>query len=101
MANYRITPAEWDGPHGTGWIQADAGAGRWSRRQRADSIRAQQGIQPARPVQSPLNGNEAEAFANEWARDNAPYRSVARSMLEGGVLGAVLAYTVQRRRSGR
>jgi hypothetical protein len=100
MASYTFTPPDWGGqnPHSptTGAYQDRAGRGMpTERRSRAAAVRIGQMYQlPVLP--DPLHSNEAQAFADEWSRDNAPHRNVARDMIVGGVLGGVLSYSLVR-----
>jgi hypothetical protein len=99
---YKITPANWNGPNGTGWIQGQAGSGHWTeRRMRGTAVRSGQlPAQPPQRVQSPLAGlNDAQAFVDEIARDNQMNK--ARQMIIGGVLGYALVKTAQMRRARR
>src|SRR5258707_6031492 len=96
--SYNITPAaNWDGPHGTGWIQDRAGRGMPTERAaRGMAIRAGQNMQPIPRVASPLQANEAAAFAEEV---RPPHRNVAADMVVAGVLGFALTRAVQHRRA--
>ena len=99
-------PVNWGGqdPHSptTGHHQASAGAGdHWTeRKRRGAAVRTGQML-PIPKVSSPLHGDEVQVFAQEWAADNAPPRSVARDMIIGGVLGVALTRVIQNRRGRR
>lgn len=101
--NHTFSPVNWGGQDPVGpssaHHQAEAGSGmhaslsaqRWAAR------RGQVQAAPPQQLRSPI-GNEAQAFAVEWAQDNAPHVSVARSAVVGAILGAAIAHYARRGR---
>jgi hypothetical protein len=102
--NYTFShPASPDVNGTSSWHQQLAGSGRhgeWSERQRRGmEMRARTSTYALPVMPDPLHSNEAQAFADEWAEDNAPHRSVAKDMIVGGVLSAGLLIAVRARRN--
>jgi hypothetical protein len=94
-----FSPVNWGGqdPHGvtTGHHEAAAGAGHHFTERQRRSAATQQGLYALPVVRSPI-GNQAQAFGEEYARDNRV--SVTRAALVGGVLGWGLVRTAQKMR---
>lgn len=103
--SYRITPANWDGQHGTGWHENLAGEGRHGQRAFLAQRWARRG--PA-PVSTPFVLMKAppkvlgdvHGFTEGWIEAEAP-NGFPLARIAGAAAGGIVAAAYVAKRAGR
>jgi hypothetical protein len=93
--DFKITPANWDGPGGTSWIINESAQGKVSFARHRASQRIAQAPMPQPASQTVFVPQRTEPFVGSYVATLPPPGSRARAAVIGGIAGAILGKTVE------